>query len=159
MEQIWAPWRINYIAKHNDDNKGCIFCNKPKENNDIKNLILFRNSESYVIMNLYPYNSGHLLVTVYEHKQDLQSLSQKQILDLMETVNKSIFALNKTIKPDGFNIGINMGDIAGAGIKDHIHLHIVPRWKGDTNFMPVISDTKVINEDLNHLYLKLKEYF
>ncbi len=153
MEQLWAPWRIGYITKPTIE-KGCIFCDKPKENDDFKNLILFRNLESYAIMNLYPYNSGHLLVSPYEHKQELQNLTQTQILDLMQTVNKSIFAINK-----GFNLGINIGDIAGAGIKDHIHIHIVPRWKGDTNFMPVISDTKVINEELNSLYLKLKEFY
>ncbi len=158
MQQLWAPWRIGYVTKSRIDN-GCIFCDKPKEHDDFKNLILFRNLESYAIMNLYPYNSGHLLVTTYEHKGELHNLTQTQILDLMQTVNKSIFALNKAIKPDGFNLGINIGDIAGAGIKDHIHIHIVPRWKGDTNFMPVISDTKVINEELNNLYLKLKEYF
>ena len=157
MEQIWAPWRIKYIQMAQIE--GCIFCDKPKENNDALNYILYRGDKNFVIMNSYPYNPGHLMIAPYRHIANLEELTDEELHEHFNVVSRSIKLLKQVFKPDGFNLGINMGKVAGAGINDHIHTHIVPRWQGDTNFMPVLADVKVVPEALTETYEKLKGKF
>ena len=158
MEKLlWAPWRIEYIEGEKENY--CIFCVKPKEEDDEKNLILYRGKYSFVIMNRYPYNSGHLMIVPYAHKKDFEELNDNEILDINRLLKISIKVLKNVMNPDAFNIGLNLGKQAGAGIDEHLHYHVVPRWSGDTNFMPVISNTRVVPEALNRTYKKLKEEF
>ena len=157
MEYLWAPWRIEYIKKIKEE--GCIFCQKPIEKNDTANLILYRGQKNFIIMNSYPYNPGHLMIAPYRHVASLDELSDEELGEHYKMVTQSTQILTQAFKPDGFNIGMNLGRIAGAGIDKHIHSHIVPRWAGDTNFMPVIADTNVINEALAETYAKLKGKF
>ncbi|MFQ5456589.1 MAG: HIT domain-containing protein [Nitrospirota bacterium] len=157
MEHIWAPWRMEYIEKKKESD--CIFCCTTEEEEDKENYILYRGDSVFVIMNAYPYNNGHLMVIPYEHVSSFEFLDDKVLLDLMKTTNISTTALRSLFSPDGFNIGANLGKVAGAGIESHVHIHVVPRWNGDTNFMPVIGDTKVISEHLESTYLKLLPYF
>jgi ATP adenylyltransferase len=138
---------------------GCIFCVKPKEKRDRENYILFRGEHSFVMLNIYPYNNGHLLVSPYLHAGELSRLSRPVLADLMETVKKSAAVLEAAVFPDGFNIGLNLGKTAGAGIENHLHVHIVPRWAGDTNYMPVLAETRVIPEHLNATYDGLLPHF
>jgi ATP adenylyltransferase len=154
MQTIWAPWRIEYLTK--EKGEGCIFCEKPKEKRDRKNLILYRGKTGFIIMNRYPYANGHLMAVPYRHIKELIDIDQEERLELMNLTTKCVEILD-VFKPDGFNIGMNVGKIAGAGIDDHIHFHVVPRWSGDTNFMPVIGGTKVIPEYLDESYMKLLE--
>jgi ATP adenylyltransferase len=158
MERLWAPWRMIYIKKIEEE-EGCIFCEKPKSNRDEENLILFRGERTFVLMNLYPYNSGHLMVAPYKHTGNLGDLSEVEGSELFRLIRLSIEVLKKVLKPDGFNVGLNLGRISGAGYEDHLHFHIVPRWNGDTNFMPIIADTKVIPEALEETYRALKPVF
>jgi ATP adenylyltransferase len=153
MENLWAPWRIDYILSRKP--LECIFCNMPKENRDEENLILFRGKNQFIIMNAFPYNNGHMMIVPYRHTSSLEGWSSEEQQEMMELADLAISLLKKTIRPDGFNLGINMGQVAGAGIADHVHLHIVPRWNGDTNFMPVLADTRVISEHLKTTYKKL----
>ena len=139
--------------------EGCIFCAKPQERNDAENLVLYRSEHAFVMMNAFPYNNGHLLVAPYRHVADLKSLEDPELLDIMRLIKLCTEILSRAISPQGFNIGINLGQVAGAGIADHVHLHIVPRWSGDTNFMPVIADTKVLPEALAETYSKLRREF
>jgi len=155
MENLWAPWRIDYILSKKSP--GCIFCDKPAENKDDENLILYRGEYNFIIMNAFPYNNGHMMVVPYRHTAALAGWSHDEQIELMELADLAVELLKKLMKPDGFNLGINMGLVAGAGVADHIHLHVVPRWNGDTNFMPVLSDTRVISEALRMTYGKLKE--
>ena len=157
MKQIWAPWRMEYIRMEKPE--GCILCDKPKESDDIANYILHRGDKNFVIMNTYPYNSGHLMIAPYRHVASLEKLTDEELGEHFQIVSRSVKVLKQVFKPDGFNIGINMGRVAGAGIDDHVHTHIVPRWLGDTNFMPVTGDTKVINEALSETYKKLRRKF
>lgn len=151
---------MRYItAQDKSEGEGCIFCFKPQADKDRDNLILYRSSRNFVIMNLYPYNNGHMMVVPYQHAPDLNSLPDETLLDFMQTTQKCLTALKETMKPDGFNLGINLGRVAGAGIDDHVHLHIVPRWNGDTNFMPVIGDIKVMPEYINATYDRLLQEF
>jgi len=153
MEYLWAPWRIEYIKKA--DEVGCIFCRKPTEENDAANYILHRGQYNFIIMNSYPYNSGHLMIAPYRHVANLDELTDEELNEHFRMVSRVVTVLKQVFKADGFNIGMNLGRVAGAGIDKHIHTHIVPRWAGDTNFMPVIADTKVINEALEETYKKL----
>ena len=157
MKQIWAPWRMEYIRMEKPE--GCFLCDKPKESDDIANYILYRGDKNFVIMNTYPYNSGHLMIAPYRHVASLEKLTDEELGEHFQIVSRSVKVLKQVFKPDGFNIGINMGRVAGAGIDDHVHIHIVPRWLGDTNFMPVITDTRVINEALSETYKKLQMKF
>jgi len=157
MEPIWAPWRIEYIRMEKP--KGCILCDKPKENNDGPNYILYRGERNFVMMNNYPYNPGHLMVAPYRHVAVLDELSSEELYEHFDIVRRSLKVLRRVFNPGGFNLGINMGNVAGAGIEDHVHTHIVPRWQGDTNFMPVISATRVIPEALAEIYEQLKGEF
>jgi len=157
MEQIWAPWRIEYILM--EKATGCILCQKPKQKNDASNFILYRGDKNFVIMNSFPYNPGHLMIAPYRHVANLDELTNEELHEHIEIVSRSIKVLRQLFNPGGFNLGINMGKTAGAGIEDHVHTHIVPRWQGDTNFMPIISDTKVIPEALAETYNRLKGKF
>lgn len=155
MERLWAPWRIQYVRAPKTNE--CIFCTKPKEMQDSKNLILMRGARAFVIMNAYPYNPGHLMVAPYRHVGEFDRLSEGELIDVMRYVQLSMRLLKRVMSPHGFNIGVNQGKIAGAGIADHVHVHIVPRWTGDTNFMPVLADTKVVVEEIRSTYSKLVE--
>ena len=152
---LWAPWRMKYIES--PKREACVFCVSENEEKDRENLIVYRGSKSFIIMNKYPYNTGHVMIAPYKHVGDLTLLTDEELLDLMRNVNLSIKILREALKPEGFNIGINMGRAAGAGIEDHVHIHVVPRWLGDTNFMPVISQIKVMPELLETTYNKLRE--
>jgi len=155
-EKLWAPWRMKYIdgvdGTHDD---GCIFCDKPATDEDKDNFIVFRGETCFVIMNIFPYNNGHLMVVPYSHVSSIEELGQEERLELMNVIDIAICAIKKIMRPDGFNVGMNLGRPAGAGIDDHIHMHIVPRWNGDTNFMPIIGSAKVICESLEDTYKKI----
>lgn len=155
MRQLWAPWRIRYILMEKP--KGCIFCMKQKEKNDEENLILYRGERCFIMLNLYPYNNGHLMIVPYRHVPSVEDLKVTEILEMGMLTKASLKLLRRILRPDGFNVGFNIGRVAGAGIEEHVHMHIVPRWNGDTNFMPVIGDTKVISEGLRETYSKLKK--
>ncbi|MFC1650216.1 HIT domain-containing protein, partial [Candidatus Latescibacterota bacterium] len=145
FDKLWAPWRMKYIEEIDaDDSDGCIFCDKPQEKEDKENLILHRGKKCFVILNKFPYNNGHILIVPYHHTSEISDLDQDTMLELMETVNLVVEAIKSIMRPDGFNVGMNLGRSAGAGIAEHVHMHVVPRWIGDTNFMPVIGGTKVI---------------
>ncbi|MFZ5519545.1 MAG: HIT family protein [Candidatus Zhuqueibacterota bacterium] len=157
MEILWAPWRIQYIEQPKPE--GCIFCDKPSEDRDRENLILFRGDSCFVIMNFYPYNNGHLMVVPFRHTSDISSLTDGERVEMMELLAACKEALTQTMSPHAFNIGMNLGEIAGAGVKDHLHFHIVPRWRGDTNFMPIFGHTKVVSEGLTQTWEKLNLQF
>ncbi|MEN2996157.1 MAG: HIT domain-containing protein [Acetomicrobium sp.] len=157
MDVLHAPWRMKYIDKSNKEKIDCIFCEFIKEREDEKRLILYRGKKAFIMFNAFPYNPGHLMVAPYRHTGNYDELNQEEILEINLLVQKCLKALKKTMDPHGFNIGINMGKVAGAGFEDHVHVHIVPRWEGDTNFMPVVGETKVIPEALDVTYRKLKE--
>ncbi|MCH6559681.1 HIT domain-containing protein [candidate division KSB1 bacterium] len=156
-EILWAPWRMEYMLGEKES--GCIFCTRINQDSDKENLILLRGENNFVIMNKYPYNNGHLMVVPNRHTSEFDSLSDPEKLEMMNLVSKSMNVLKKTVNPDGFNVGMNIGKIAGAGIDDHLHFHIVPRWVADTNFMPVVGQTKIISEDLGETWERLKEVF
>jgi ATP adenylyltransferase len=156
MDKLWAPWRAHYVSMVDSTAGTCIFCDKPKEKKDRENLILLRGEHCFVIMNRFPYNNGHLLIVPYQHCSDLSQLAKEAYQALWDTVLQCKEALAKALSPHGFNIGMNLGRVAGAGIDQHCHTHIVPRWNGDTNFMPVLSDTKVLSEALEQTYEKMK---
>jgi ATP adenylyltransferase len=155
MEQIWAPWRIEYIRKANKET-GCILCQKPGEGCDETNFILYRGRDNFVILNIYPYNPGHLMVAPYRHTADLADLTEAEVKEHFDLIKRSLELLKEVLNPAGFNIGLNLGKAAGAGIETHLHTHIVPRWLGDTNFMPVFSETRIISEALADTYKKLR---
>jgi ATP adenylyltransferase len=159
MKQLWAPWRMVYILNEIEKEKGCIFCDLPKQTDDKKNLIVYRSQQCFVIMNKYPYNNGHVLVVPYEHTNDYVKLNDAQLLDIQKTVQKTITVIKNVMQPQAMNVGLNLGRTAGAGIDQHLHYHIVPRWDGDTNFMPVISDTKVVSEAVDATREKLFDEF
>ncbi len=156
MERLWAPWRMRYIEVADEAN-GCIFCVKPAQDRDEENLLLLRGDRCFIMLNAFPYSNGHLMVSPYRHTADLNDLEDAELLELMALTRRGINLLKRACRPDGFNVGINLGRVAGAGIADHIHVHIVPRWSGDTNFMAVIGDTRVIPEALEAAYHRLKE--
>jgi len=157
MKQLWTPWRMQYIQGSKE--LGCIFCQKPAEDRDEENLILYRTERVFVIMNRYPYNNGHLMIAPYRHIGSLSGLTVEELKDLGMALQRSEKALGALFHPEGYNIGINVGKVAGAGFADHLHVHIVPRYSGDTNFMAVIADTKTIPELLPTTYQRLLPYF
>ena len=160
MEQLWAPWRLAYVlaAPPPKDGAECFICRGLAEADDRKNQIVARSPRSVVLLNRYPYNNGHLLVAPQAHKGRLDELTSAELLDVNEQVCKMVGLLERLMTPDGFNIGINLGKVAGAGLPGHIHWHVVPRWNGDTNFMPVIGDVKVIVQSLEALHQLLTEH-
>ena len=158
MQQLWAPWRLQYILE-GEVEEGCIFCTKPKDDKDRDNLILFRSKHAFTIMNLFPYNNAHLMVVPYQHARDLNGLEDDVLSELINLTKKSQNILKQVFAAQGFNIGINVGKVAGAGIDEHMHIHIVPRWAGDSNFMPVLADTKVIPQHIWAAYDLLLPFF
>ena len=157
MEYIWAPWRMKYILM--DKPEGCILCEKPGQDCDAENHILYRGRANFVMMNAYPYNPGHLMVAPYRHLAGLDDLGDEERNEHFEVVCRCLGVLREAFHPEGFNIGVNMGKVAGAGIDGHVHNHIVPRWQGDSNCMPVISDVRVVPEALEETYARLREKF
>ncbi len=157
MKQLWAPWRMEYIKS--DKSNECIFCTLPASNNDEKNYILFKGTHSFVIMNTFPYNSAHLMVSPYRHINCITKQNETERNENIELTHECIKILRAVIEPDGFNTGYNIGKAAGAGYDEHIHCHIVPRWEGDTNFMPVLGDVKVHPEHIRSTYEKLHPHF
>ncbi len=157
MDLIWAPWRMEFINQGGAHE--CFLCIKSKEANDKDNYILYRGKHNFVLLNAYPYNPGHLLVAPYRHIGDVADIQEDELKEHFEIVKKSVGLLGGCIKPSGYNVGMNLGRVAGAGLADHIHTHIVPRWQGDTNFMPVVGETKVLSEALAATYAKLKGFF
>lgn len=155
MYRLWAPWRLQYIQEH--DRQKCIFCQKSQEKKDTENYILMRGETCFVILNIFPYNNGHIMVVPYRHIASLAEMTRVETMEMMEFTDKMVRLLKKVMQPDGFNIGINLGRFAGAGIEEHIHMHVVPRWIGDCNFMPVLADTKVVPEALEESYRKLRD--
>jgi len=156
MDRIWAPWRMQYIEEGGKP-EGCIFCVFPAQDRDRENLILYRGKTAFVMLNSYPYNPGHLMIAPYEHTANMYDLSDEKLLEINRLLRYSIRLITECMHPDGFNVGLNLSRVAGSGVPDHIHWHVVPRWNGDTNFMPVIADTKVIPESLQATYDKLKK--
>ena len=156
MEQLWSPWRMEYILGAKD--QGCVFCSAlaadPKEDKDY--LILHRGAYCYVIMNLFPYNNGHLMIVPHTHQPTFEDLSPEALTEIMSLVNKGTSVLRTAMGAEGFNVGVNLGKIAGAGIGDHVHMHIVPRWAGDTNFITTVGHVRCIPESLRDSYEKLK---
>ena len=157
VETLWAPWRMEYILSKKSEE--CIFCIGDNPAQDKERLILYRSSLSFVIMNRYPYNNGHLMISPYKHVFRLEDLDNDTALDMFWLLQNSNLILQKCMKPEGFNIGINIGKVGGAGIEDHIHIHIVPRWNGDTNFMPVLGEVKVISQELQTTKVNLQAAF
>ena len=147
MERLWAPWRLEYVAG-GADAPGCIFCDKPEAGDDDAALIVHRGALCFVLLNLYPYSNGHLMVAPYRHIARPGDLTAEERAELWELLDQGITALTAAMQPHGFNAGLNLGRVAGAGVEDHIHLHVVPRWNGDTNFMPVLADVRVMPEHL-----------
>ena len=157
MKRLFSPWRSAYIAsfKSAKPGKGCLFCRIAKEKRDARDLVLWRGKHCFLVMNLYPYNSGHLMVVPYLHTSDLSSIPDEANVEIMQAAVRGIKALVSVSGPQGFNFGANLGRAAGAGIDEHIHFHVVPRWSGDTNFMPVLADVKLISEDMKKTWKQL----
>lgn len=156
MRHLWAPWRMDYIFKRKG--KRCIFCLGPKRKDDRGNLILHRGKHAFVMMNKYPYNNGHLMIVPIRHCTELESLTPLESKELFDLLKVSVRVLKTSLLPHGFNIGVNIGKAGGAG-EDHIHLHIVPRWAGDTNFMPILGETKIVPEHLVNTHQRLRSAF
>jgi ATP adenylyltransferase len=158
--RIWAPWRLAYVKDASKDiEEGCIFCVKPTQDDDEANLIVHRGERAFVILNLFPYTNGHLMVAPYEHAARLQDLPAETLAEVMSLAQAAMSRLEQVYEPHGFNVGFNQGRVAGAGVEHHIHMHVVPRWAGDNNFMPVLADTKVMPQTLEQSYEALKDGF
>jgi ATP adenylyltransferase len=159
MDPLWAPWRISYVAtaKPTKDGDTCFICQGLAGDDDRRSLIVLRTGRSVVLLNRFPYNNGHLLVAPSAHRSQLDDLNSDELLETMESLRRMVRHLNDLIHPAGYNIGLNLGEAAGAGLPGHLHWHIVPRWHGDTNFMPILADTKVIVQSLDALYDLLTE--
>ncbi len=165
MDRLWSPWRSQYIssfsAKEEAGGSGCFLCDAlaASPDMDTANLVVHRDEHAFVIMNRYPYNAGHCMIVPNEHRADFATLSGDVARDIMHLIQRTQRVLNSLYKPHGFNVGANLGRVAGAGVPDHIHFHIVPRWSGDTNFMPVLADIKVASESLDSTYVELATAF
>ena len=161
-ETLWAPWRLNYIANAVDKNttappvSGCFLCRYRDDTHDAQNYVVDRSEHSLIVLNRFPYNNGHLLIAPREHKATLDELSDAELLDLQVQLRRMVKLLSLVMGAEGFNVGLNLGRVAGAGLPGHLHWHIVPRWNGDVNFMPVIADAKVIPQSLDALYQLLQ---
>lgn len=161
MEHIWSPWRFKYLTGVANPIEGtrCVFCDIPNQNADERNFIVHRAERNFVILNLFPYTSGHLMIVPFQHTASLADVDEKTTSEMMELTKISQRALSVEYNPHGFNIGMNLGAAAGAGVAGHIHLHIVPRWTGDANFVSVIAETRVLPEELHETHLRLKKHF
>ena len=159
-QRIWAPWRLKYVKDASkDDEQECIFCAKPEAGDDEANLIVHRGERCFVILNLFPYTNGHLMIAPYEHVGAIQAIEPETTAEMVALSQKAITVLEDAYSPHGFNVGFNQGRVAGAGVEHHIHMHVVPRWGGDTNFMPVLADTRVMPQSLEESYAALKGRF
>jgi len=154
VDHLWAPWRMGYVTA--EGSRDCIFCEKPQGGDDEANRILHRGDLVFIMLNMFPYNSGHLLVAPFRHVSNPLELDPQESSELLYNIRIAIETLNAALKPEGFNIGLNIGKVAGAGFADHLHVHVVPRWTGDTNFMAVAANTRVVPESLADSYRRLK---
>ena len=143
LDHLWAPWRMDYVRTPRSASEGCIFCDKPAAGDDAEQLIVFRGAQAFVMMNLYPYNNGHILMAPYQHEPDFDQLDAAVQMEMLALMSRAMTIMRRDMQAGGFNFGANIGAAAGAGIEEHVHLHLVPRWSGDTNFMPVVAGTKV----------------
>ncbi|MBN1288593.1 MAG: HIT domain-containing protein [Actinobacteria bacterium] len=157
MEIIYTPWRYKYVSSFHDRDE-CVFCKKLDENKDRENLILHRGENCFMILNLFPYSTGHTMVAPYDHIGTIEKLDEKTLAEMMTLSQKCMGAIRDGFTPDGFNLGINIERVAGAGITGHVHLHIVPRWAGDTNFMPICADTKILPMSLDDVWSRMKSH-
>lgn len=157
MKQLWAPWRLEYIRA--EKSAGCIFCDAVARADAEDSLVVARSPRAFVILNLFPYNSGHVMVVPARHVARLADLDDEELLDLTRLLDRTVRVLEQVLRPEGFNVGLNLGRAAGAGVDDHLHVHVVPRWVGDTNFMPVLGETKVLPEHLRTTRVRLTEGF
>lgn len=155
MEHLWSPWRMTYIEKHKEEG-GCVFCQALAMSDGPENLIIYRGKLAFIILNRFPYTSGHLMAVPYSHQASLESLEAPARADVFELATRSLAVLRQVYNPQGFNLGVNIGEAAGAGILDHVHLHVVPRWTGDTNFMSALSQTRVLPEILEDTYRRVR---
>jgi ATP adenylyltransferase len=156
-EQLWAPWRLSYIAVAKEQQaEGCFLCRYRDGSDDAENLVVLRGEHALTVLNRYPYNNGHLLVAPLEHKASFEDLNDDELLDCMHHLQRMTALMGRVLRAEGFNIGLNLGEVAGAGLPGHFHWHLVPRWNGDTNFMPVLGDAKVIPQSLEALYELLR---
>ena len=158
MDYLWSPWRYKYVSQCGAPT-GCIFCEKSAAHKDEENLIVHRGRLNFVLLNLFPYTNGHLMVAPYEHVASLEEASEETLVEMMQLVRLASGRLRAVYRPQGMNIGMNLGECAGAGIAGHIHMHLLPRWTGDSNFMTTVGETRVIPEDLSVTYSKLAEAF
>lgn len=158
MKFLYVPWRSQYV-KNKPKDDACVFCEKIASDDDANNFILGRYKHNAVFLNLFPYNAGHLMIIPYKHTNNLDELNKEEKSELIELVSQSIKILENHTKADGFNVGLNLGKAAGSGIPTHLHMHVLPRWEGDTNFLPTLSNTKTISFDLNKIYQDLKPHF
>jgi ATP adenylyltransferase len=161
MQYLWSPWRMAYLRNETSSGSrtGCIFCDKPAEQRDPENLIVHRGQLAYVMLNRYPYNNGHMMVVPYQHVDTLEALDAPALSELMLTAKQALTALRGMYNPQAFNLGVNIGTAAGAGIADHVHMHVVPRWAGDSNFMTTVASTRVIPEDLDETYRRAVQHW
>ncbi|HSL46672.1 MAG TPA: HIT domain-containing protein [Anaerolineales bacterium] len=157
MNHIWSPWRMEYIESNKEE--GCVFCSAQENEDGAQNLIAFRGKRAYVILNRYPYTSGHLMVVPFDHKPNLEELDPLTRAEMMELTAQCMTVLRKVYHPQAFNMGANIGESAGAGVKAHVHIHIVPRWAGDTNFITILGETRVLPEALDRTYERVKKAF
>lgn len=158
MDYLWSPWRYQYVSKAGPP-AGCVFCLKHSEQRDRENYVLYRGAMNFIMLNLYPYSTGHMMIVPYEHVGSLSAANEETVREMMSLARVAEVHLREVYKPHGFNIGMNLGESAGAGVPGHIHLHVLPRWAGDTNFMTTVSETRVIPEILDVSYEKLKARF
>lgn len=158
MDRLWSPWRFRYISKASPDD-ACIFCAKPAEQNDAENYIVHRGRRNFVILNAFPYTNGHLMIAPYGHVGTLEGADPETLAEMMILTREAERHLRAVYKPHGVNLGMNIGEAAGAGIAGHIHMHVLPRWLGDANFMSVIAETRVLPEDLSTTYARLRSAF
>lgn len=159
MDRLWSPWRYRYVSAAEQKADGCIFCVKPAQNDDEGNLIVYRGDRNFVLLNLYPYTSGHLMVAPYRHVPTLEDADEETVTELMLLTRRAQRHLREAYNAPGFNVGMNIGSCAGAGVAGHIHMHVLPRWTGDANFMTTIGETRVMPEDLTDTFRKLRAAF
>jgi ATP adenylyltransferase len=159
MDRLWAPWRLSYVAgpKPPAEHDPCFLCRSLAETDDRANLVAWRGAKGFMVLNRFPYNNGHLLIAPNAHKAEMHELESDEIIEMQQMIARLVGVIREMMKPDGFNIGLNLGKAAGAGLPGHLHWHLVPRWNGDTNFMAVVSDTRVIVQSLDEFYTQLTE--
>lgn len=157
MDRLWSPWRYRYVSR-TEAADGCVFCNKPSES-DEDGLILFRGRYNFVLLNLFPYTTGHLMVVPYEHTAALETLKPETAIEMMALAQRATDCLKRVYRPAGLNLGMNLGECAGAGIAEHLHMHVLPRWPGDANFMTTVGETRVMPEDLGETWRRLSAAF